>query len=551
MRLSPSRAALATALVLAPILLAPAIFGNMPLAMVDEEVFVRTALAALAQHTLPGFADAGAGFQAPYGAVLTYALYLVLAPLYVLASFATGAERDAGLLLAARAGDIIQIARWIDGAALLAFFATLAYAAAAEVRLRRSFVLLALLLLGNTLLLSLAHTGKMWLLQTLFELCAGTLVIAREALGSASRVRLLTEWYLPALILCTLLAVSQSFMGALAALWIAYAVFLGHVSLRQAGVMLIRFVPLGMLFALLQYSFIMSGWHISRDAAAGFTHVTGAGVAPLSERVFPPLISTLAIAPAAVLAWLVSLAAGLATADRRRLAVALVHPLVIYCVYFLIAGFGTSLRYLGPLTAALALASGLLTLGQPRVGHVLVALALPFALFSSIFVGWLWWQPSSETAIRDLLFAPGVYAARGTTLYIEAPQLFPLARLSDFNNEATLRSALSHEGADRAVYQVAWRDIVLSRAFMDSGRTSAARFVSVLDRTLPASRDARSFQVTDDCHLRCREDELARGTCVAINAALCDGSDEHGNLLSFPDLLRVSQLGHAYFVRAL
>lgn len=552
MRLSPALAALATTLVLGPVLLSPGIFGNMPLAMVDEEVFVRTALAALAQHTVPGFADAGAGFQAPYGAVLTYALFILLAPLYLLATFATGSEHAAGLLLGARVGDLIQLARWIDGAALLAFFASLAYAATAHTLLRRSFALIALLLLGNTLLLSLAHTGKMWALQTVFELAAGALVLAREALGGGTRFRLLDTGYVPVLILLSILAALQSFMGILAGLWIVYAVLLGHTTPRHVFHALVRLAPVALLCTILDYSFLKSGWRISADASAGLTHVTGARVLPLTDRVLPPLISTLAIAPVSVIAWVASIAARLSVRPLdARLVIALAHPLIIYGAYFIIAGFGTSLRYLGPLSGALALSAGLLALSLPRLSRFLIALALPAALAASTVLGWLWWQPSSEIAIRDLLLAPGIYSQRGTTLYLEAPQLFPLARLSDANNRTTLSRALQHAGSDRGDYERAWDDIALTRAFVSDGRFSRARIVSVLDRTLPSTLDPRSFSVTDDCARRCEPREIQDGSCVALNATASDGSDQHGNLLSFPDLLRVSALGHAYFVREL
>lgn len=547
-------------LALAPLFLSPNPFGNLPLGMVDEEVFVRTALSALSNATIPALDTPGAGFAAPYGAVMVYLLYIVLAPAYLLAAYGLGSWHDAYLALAARTGDLIQLARWIDGAAVLALVTICIVVAlrSLSARLRVQLLLFVTLLLGNAAFLSLAHTGKMWLLQVVFEATAGLLCIARETYGD--RHPILGRYYVRALIIIAALAASQSFMGLLASLPLVYAIYLRHTSTQDIWRATVSLSPWLILILLLQYATLSEGLRVTQHAAAGVTHITGGNSIGFAARAIWPWEALALAAPTTLIAYVVALAlwSRQTTAMRtdRRLHIALIHPLIYYVLYFLVFGFEHLLRYIVPLSLAMALATVLIAPHNTKVARMLLAFAGASALVISVLTATFWWQRSSDDVIMQGLLESPRLNAPNTLLIIEPIQLSQIARYSEPNNEHTARIVLTHATrTDAARFDAQWRDMVFVRAVMTSGRTlySSVQIVPG-GRELPrVARPAiTTYVITDRCERRCTEDEVVGNVCLPINAARCDIDPLFvDDIYTVPALFQLPALGRPYFVRRL
>jgi hypothetical protein len=525
-------------IVLAPFLLSPNPFGTLLLGVGDEEVFVRTALSALSHATLPGldFSDA---FRAPYGALQSYLVYVALIPAYLWQWLALGSSQAALDHLSAHAGELLQLVRWLNGMAGLLAFALAVRIALVSDELRRRMWFFGILLLSSTLFISIAHTGKMWFMQAMAETVAGLLVIAVEGLRTNGRT--VPRWYLPALVWLTVAALSQSFMGAGAGLWIIYAIYLEHIRVSEVSAYIrANLLRIAIIF-LLQASIIHEGYLVSTHLGASITDVTGvARQMPLADKLLWPITVAAVSAPLSLAAWLVSLLIERGAASTRRYHVAIAHPIIVYGTYFIACGFPHTLRYLLPLSCALTLSATLLVPARVLSLRALLALSLP-ALAIATSISLLWWAPSAETRVVDLVRTLPALDDRRATLFVEPEQLFPLAGHSEANLLHT-RALIARHETDRDLYETQWRYLFAR----DAESLAEYRLRAHVSLGMPVSGSGTALSITDDCMQRCTPDE----SCLSINAAMCDAiPDYEDTILTIPGLLKTRMLGQAYFVR--
>jgi hypothetical protein len=237
----------------------------------------------------------------------------------------------------------------------------------------------------------------------------------------------------PALVWFTVAALSQSFMGAGAALWICYAIYLGHVRPREViSYLRVNTVRIAIVF-LAQASILYEGFRVSVHLGASLTDVTGvAAQMPVAEKLLWPLQVLAVSAPFVLAAWLVSLFAARRAACTRRFHVALAHPILVYGIYFIVCGFPHTLRYLLPLSCAVALSAVLLVPARLLTRRLLSALSIP-ALAVATGIALLWWSPSAETRTIDLVRDLPALRDHHAILFIGPEQLFPLADHSEAN----------------------------------------------------------------------------------------------------------------------
>jgi hypothetical protein len=217
---------LAVAAVLPFVILSPNPFGNSPDVIADESYFLSSALAALQARTLPGweFSASGAYYGGPQTYLVTAATALVVAGIVV----ATGSVSDAQFYIATHIGSLIHIVRVVNGLAvvLLLWFLLWWSWRAENLDARRRLWLLVTLLVGNSLFVSMAHTGRVWSMQIVFDIAAAALVLLRE-------YRCISGGYVLSLLALTVAAASQTITGLCTGAWIIYALYLGHFTLRD------------------------------------------------------------------------------------------------------------------------------------------------------------------------------------------------------------------------------------------------------------------------------------------------------------------------------
>ena len=377
----------AVAFLLAPAILYPNVFGNQPDAIADESYFLTSALQSIEKKTLPGWEFSASG--AYYGGVQAYLDTAVLIPVIgVQILLHRGSLEETKSWVALHTGELVHFLRLVNGVVFLGtlFFLAWYFLKRAVPRpLLLQLILLGALLLGNSLIIMLAHTAKVWILYLVFEIVAGSLVLAQEYFYRQRREAFIkTPYYVGLLLWLTALAFFQTFVGLFSTgLWLIWAWWLGHFRLSDAGLFVKRNWYLFVVVALTQTSFI---WRAFIDRPHGsLLDFQGANLpgsspdwghrflAPLYDATFSQPFILLYVVAAFLL--VTPLYRGMLDVSNRYLAIALMHPLIVYLIFYPLLGFDLAPRYALMLTVACSFSVVMLL---PRKGGVYWG-----ALFSS------------------------------------------------------------------------------------------------------------------------------------------------------------------------
>ena len=305
------------------------------------------------------------------------------------------------------------------------------------------------------------------------------------------------------------------------------------------------------LFALTQISFLYQAYKISGNFSDVSTK-TVAGTIDWATRLGKPLIFAFQSQPLVILYVVGVLAVVFLAlykisffADRRRrmyLAIACVHPVLVYVLFHAIIGFDILPRYAILLTLACSFSAAIL-MSEFGAKAAAVALTASGALFLVVGVQaiTLYWQPSSETVLLKTIMqnynTPDTafivdHSARRLTLPVNAESLL----LLDEERRQMSRFAFLLQNRDKLPAS----DFKPLTATAYRSEQEAA-YIAQLSGTHSV------WMVRTLCTDRCSADETATGTCFEINMNACEKMPHEVNTL--PEFLRATQLGYSYVVR--
>lgn len=397
-------------LLLLPAFVYPNIYGNQPDAIADESYFLTSSLSAIQKHTLPGWEFSASG--AYYGGVEAYVSTVALVPVIAGEFLLHRASlSQAQLWVALNTGDLIHLLRLVNGAVfLLALFCFCVYLYKRDIPRPLAFqlLLLLLLLLGDSLVVMLAHTAKVWVLYLVFELTAGVLVLVQEHYLRERREPFLrTHLYVGFLLWLAVAAFFQTFVGVISTgLWLVWAWWLGHFTLPDAWGYVRRWWYLLVLAGATQVSFVWRAFFArSHGSILDFqgARSSGEGI-DWAHRFLAPLYDAFLSQP--FIALYVVLAALLLFPayrralpySRRYIAIALLHPVLVYLLFYPLLGFDLAPRYAVLLTVALSFSVVML---MPRGKTYAVVLAGTAVLAGAVllYAVQLYWTPSYQAQL--------------------------------------------------------------------------------------------------------------------------------------------------------
>jgi hypothetical protein len=528
-------------------------FGNNPDIIGDESYFLTSSLNALQKGTLPGWEFSVSGNY--YGGVQTYIDTVVLVPVIgVMLAANHFSLADTKMQIALHTGDLLSILRFVNGFLFVAFCGFLLfYFTRRKVPspLGQSLLFLLFLLLGNSLIIGFVHTAKVWTLYLILDAAVGALFIAQEYYLARGSTFIRKDIYLAFMVWAAAAAFFQNYVGVFPImLWILYAVLIGHVQLREVWeYVLHRWYWFISLFAL-NISFFYRAIFVKTIDPTEVAVSTAGGGIDWFHRLYDPIVYAIGSQPLLLL-----YLAGLITAlflwrgaDRRKrlyLAIACVHPILIYLVFHALIGFSLFPRYSLPLTIAASFAVVML-LGEVRLLRAVgisVSGALAFVVMAHAIQ--LYWKPSSEVILTNLIATQ--YNAPQNVFVFE-PMWPGASRLSLPLNNASL-PLLNERRQSMSRYQFLLQHLDTVDRFVSFKPTvvipdSAGEKAAYLSRF---ASPITAWTITSDCSSLCSAAEMQAGTCFEVNAATCGAYPQDIHMLR--DFLSYTELGGAYAVR--
>lgn len=530
-------------------------FGNNPDIIWDESYFLTSSLSAIQNHNVPGwdFPASGAYYGGPQTYVDTAVLMPILGAVIATSDFSVTAAK---IWVAQNTGELLHILRLVSGFSALITLLLL-FLLFRKKRIPRplalSLSLFLFLLLGNVLVIEFLHTAKVWAFYILFLAVPSALFIANEYyLSRLNKPFLRTERYVALLVWSAVLSFFQTWVGIVSVfLLMLYAVLLRHINVRDVWEHVKRYWYLIILFSLTQISFVYQAYKISGTFASTTRGADGA--IDWFARLTKPLLFTVQSQPLSLL-YIAGIFALIFFAlynkpffaDARRrtyLAIALLHPVLVYIIFYVGIGLDLLPRYAVILAMACTF-SAVILMSELGSRWVLTALALsliPFAIVNVHGIA-LYWQPSSETAlvrtIEEKFNSPDTvfitdHSARRMTLPVNAGSLL----LLDEERQAMSRFAFLLENRDR-LPESEFKPLTVTAYRPEQEAAYLAQF----------STGTRSvWLIRRLCADRCSASETQSGKCFEINMNACGVEPQEVNTL--PVFLSATQLGYSYIVR--
>src|SRR3989344_3549432 len=500
-------------LLISPLFLNPNPFGDNTAVISDESYFLSSALSALSNHTLPGWDFTVGG--AYYGGVQTY---LVTVAVLIRFLYTRNRLKQLGLLAA----------------------------------------LFLSVLFSNPLFVLLIHTGKVWLLGSLFMLTAGGLVLFQEYFITRTKNLLIEKRvYISLLLWLAFLAILQVPMMIHVVLWVVFAMLLGHISISETVQALKCHIGIFLLIILTQLSFYQRILNLTSSVATstslnGTDYLFPDGSIDWLKR-FAWLFQTLWESnPVLVVSflfifafYLVQLPYSHQLGSRRRklivLLICLLYPVAVFTTDVVIAGLIGYPRY--AIIFSLAITMSFLFLFTTLSNSILTLFIPPFAIFAIYIllkVMLLFWSPSSGMQVYQFFYEK--YNTPDQLIVIDAKHLeLPLNRSSfqflDVNTKALRRNQFLIDHPDMIDRFIDFRPIVY---YQNSS-------FDVLP--IPQTHIEHIWRVTSDCSRSCTENEDV-DSCISINASSCDvrnGSPQ--NVTTLYGTVKSKNLGYPYFLR--
>ena len=548
--------------------LSPNPFGNNPDIIEDESYFLTSALSAIEKVTPPGWDFAPAGNY--YGGPQTYLDTVVMAPvvggIFVLNHFSLLKTETQ---IALHTGDLLAVLRLVNSLCVIIFcgFFFILFAKRKIPRpLALQFLFLLFLLFGNSLIIGLVHTAKVWTIYVLMDVGIGMLFIANEYYLAHRREPFIAKrTYVALIVWAAIIAFFQNYVGVFPIiLWMCYALLLKHMTICDVWDYVWHRWYFIVGFSLLQLSFLYRAAFVKDRVNWWDPGIVSATVGNTGDTVdwFHRLYNPIAFAfggQPLVLLYLIGLVAVLIfifrnrilTNDSRKrlyLPIACVHPILIYLIFHVFFGFSLFPRYSLPLTIACSLAivmlAGILTSESKfflQIGLVLSG-AL-FVLVSAHAIA-LYWQPSSEVVLTSAL-SEKFDSSRN--VFVVEPSAWRLSLPLNTNSLSLLNAR--HESMSRYSF------LLKQPSIIDSSVTFKPTVV-IADTAQEATGGLAQFEtastsvwdITSDCSDLCSVSETKAGTCFMLNLNVCGGNTpQEINML--PDFLSFTQLGSSYIVR--
>ena len=530
-------------------------FGNNPDIIWDESYFLTSSLSAIQNHNLPGwdFPASGAYYGGPQTYIDTAVLVPVLGTVIATSDFSVTAAK---IWTAQNTGELLHILRLVSGAsALLILLFFFFYFKKREIprSLALSLSLFLFLLLGNVLVIEFLHTAKVWAFYILFLAVPSAIFLAQEYYFShLDKPFLRTEHYVALLVWSAVLSFFQTWIGVLSIfLLMLYAVLLRHINVRDIWEHVRKYWLLIVLFSLTQISFVYQAYKVANTFAS--TTRTAEGAIDWFARLTKPLLFTIQGQPLSLLyiaGILVLISFGAYNrsffADARRrmyIAIALLHPVLVYIIFYVGIGLDLLPRYAVILTMACTF-SAVILMSELGARTTIASLALSGILFAVVNVHGisLYWRPSSETVLvrtieakynsPDSVFITD-HSARRMTLPVNAESLL----LLDEERQAMTRFAFLLENRDR-LPESGFKPLTATAYRPEQEASYLAQF---------STSTYSVWMIRRLCTQRCSVEETQSGSCFEININACGLSPQEVNTL--PEFLSATRLGYSYIVR--
>ena len=534
-------------------------FGNNPDIIGDESYFLSSSLNAIQKGTLPGWEFSQSGNY--YGGVQTYVDFVVLIPVIgVMLAANHFSFVNTKIQIALHTGNLLAILRFVNGFLFVAFCGFfLFYFARRKVpyALGQSLLFLLFLLLGNSLVIGFVHTAKVWTLYFMLDAAAGALFITQEYyLSRGLEPFIKKDTYLALMVWAATAAFFQNYVGVFPILlWILYAVLLKHMSVREVWTYVIqRWYLFAALFALnisFFYRAIFVKAHVVWWDPGIVAVMTPNGGIDWFHRLYDPIVYAVGSQPLLLL-FVVGLITALffwRTSDRRKrlyLAIACVHPVLIFLIFHALLGFSLFPRYSLPLTIAVSF-SVIILLGEARAlrtaGLIMSSVLAFVVIIHSIQ---LYWKPSSEVILTNLIATH--YNSPDNVFVFET--FLPKASILSLPLNSASLPLLNERHQSMSRYQFLLQNLGAVDQFIPfkpivlipDTATEEASYLSHF-----SAPNYTVWAITTDCNALCGASEIQTGSCFDINAETCGAFPQDINMLG--DFLSYTQLGGSYIVR--
>jgi len=423
--------------------------------------------------------------------------------------------------------------------------------------LRQRLFFLLFLLLGNSLVIGFVHTAKVWVLYLILDATVGALFIAQEYYLSRGLEPLIKKkTYIALMVWTAVAAFFQNYVGVFPiVLWILYAILLKHMQAREVWQYMVQRWYWFVAFFAFNISFLYrAAFEKGRTAwwDPGTVAVRSvSGGIDWFHRLYDPIVYAIGSQPL-VLLYIVGLIAALlllrrATSRKRLyLAIACVHPIMIYLIFHVLLGFSFFPRYSLPLTIAASFAVVML-IGEIRFLRIAgLVICGVLALVVMIHTIGLYWKPSSDVVLTETLSTQ--YNSPHNVFIFDA--LWPGAtRLSLPLNRASLL-LLNERHQEMSRYQFLLQHLDTVDQFVSFTPT-----VIIPDTTSErnaylshfATPNYIKWSISTDCRTPCSDKEMQTGTCFELNTEACGAFPQDIHMLQ--DFFSYTQLGSAYIVR--
>lgn len=548
-------------------ILFPNSFGNNPDIIQDESYFLTSALASIQKHTLPGweFSSSGAYYGGPQTYLDTLALVPVVAYEITTAHFSIA---QAEVQLALHTGDLLQVLRLADELVfVLAIGLLFWYFRRREIPsdLAMQLLLVLFLLLGNSLVIGVLHTTKVWSLALLIEVLIGILFLVNEYYWSQRNELFISKRLYAALMVWgVVLAFFQNFIGIFtAALWMLYAILLGHFQASDVWIYLRKRWYLIAGFAFTQISFFYRGIiervHPSLLDYAGNSTRTAAGTIDWSHRLYDPAINTLlsepliVLYPLAIVLYIALFARDPLVRNHRHdriyFWIAVLNPILAFAYYYAFLGFSLFPRYSLMFAVACTFSAAMLLVQRRRL--LIIALIASGALGAIVLMQSirLFWQPSSAVLLEQTItthynMADEVFIIKPAAARLALPiNGNSLMSLND-NRKTFSRFHLLVQYPTFVRQNVSFAPTVLFADTAQEENTYLAEY---------ATSTSQVWAITQDCSRMCTATEISAGSCFQVNPQACQflstSDQKEYPVLTLVKFLSGKHLGITYIAR--
>ncbi|MDO8499676.1 MAG: hypothetical protein Q7S66_03375 [bacterium] len=538
-------------------------FGDSPDAIGDESPFLTSALTAIKNTTLPGWEFSKTGNF--YGGVQIYLDVLVLLPVIAVIRLITGNNLLTQLLVAIHTGELLHVLRLITGIAALTTIFTSVYLYCKNkwpLNFGYKLLLLLALLLGNSLFVGMIHTAKVWGLYIILEIILGIVVVAQEySLRLQEKTFLPKDTYIAVLFWLSFFILCQNVAGVVALLWVAYAIYLGHIKLKDLFVYCRKKIFYVLALLATQLAFFYRGWLLFADHNGPFSLVNLSGQATRDSsggidwtiRLWRPLQIAFASQPLIIIYLLVAIITVFYLLQQKKdltynklTVIAILHPILVYIIRQVILGINGPARHILPLSVAIIFSIVILLEWKTVIGKTTLILALVLCAAVAYKSIYLYWHPASEKAVntllaRDFNSADNIFIIDGGAGRLSLPLNSHSLALLDPEQKVGGRYKFLSEHLDQIDALVKFKPTV-AMAYKDHG----ANFY--LDKF--KSQNKRLFVISMDCPQQCELAETLAGTCWAVNERACLlASTLPEESTTLYDFFNSEMLGYPFFIR--